>query len=225
MRMQFQDRREAGRLLAHRLANQSKSFDVVIALPRGGVDVAFPIARELDIPLEILIVKKLGAPGQPELAIGAIASGGYAHINYEICRLLGISQKEVVAIRFAATKELLEREKKLLKDHKPTTLRGKSVLIIDDGIATGATMEVAISAIKAQQPQMVTVAVPVAALSATERLHRRIDHICALYTPSILGSIGEFYQEFPQVTEEEVIEMIEEVNQGQRSRDDLAARR
>jgi putative phosphoribosyl transferase len=225
MRMHFQNRREAGRLLAHRLSAQGQRFDLVVALPRGGVDVAFPIAREFDIPLDILIVKKLGAPGQPELAIGAIASGGYAYINYEVCRMLGISQREVVAIRFAATKELLEREKKLLKGHISTPLRGKSVLIIDDGIATGATMEVAISAINAQQPRSITVAVPVAALSATERLHRRIDHVFALYTPSILGSVGEFYQEFPQVSEEEVKEMIEEIDQRVRSRDDLATQR
>lgn len=223
--MRFRDRREAGELLAHRLTTQDQRFDVVIALPRGGVEVALPIARELDLPLDLLVVKKLGAPGHPELAIGAIATGGYVYVNYDLCRTLGISQREVVAIRFAATKELMEREKRLHHAQKASSWRDKKILIIDDGIATGATIEVAIRAINAQRPKSIAVAVPVAALSATERLHRRIDHIFALHTPSILGSVGEFYQEFPQVSEEEVKEMISEIDQQQRSRDDLAARR
>jgi putative phosphoribosyl transferase len=223
--MHFRNRREAGELLAHRLENQNQTFDAIVALPRGGVDVAFPIALELNLPLDLLIVKKLGAPGQPELAIGAIASGGYAYINYGLCRTLGLSQKEVVAIRFDETKELMARERTLYEDRLHPTWTGKRVLIVDDGIATGATMEVAISAINAQRPASIHVAVPVAALSAIERLHRRIDHVFALYTPSILGSVGEFYQEFPQVSEEEVKEMVASIDQRERSRDDLAARR
>jgi predicted phosphoribosyltransferase len=119
----------------------------------------------------------------------------------------------------------MEREKRLHHAQKASSWRDKKILIIDDGIATGATIEVAIRAINAQRPKSIAVAVPVAALSATERLHRRIDHIFALHTPSILGSVGEFYQEFPQVSEEEVKEMISEIDQQQRSRDDLAARR
>ena len=221
MKAFFHDRREAGEMLAHRLATQGKGFDIVIALPRGGVEVAFPIARELDVPLDLLIVKKLGAPGQQELAIGAIASGGYAYVNYEICRRLGISQREVVAIRYAASKALATREAELLKGRQRPSWSGKRILLVDDGIATGATMEVAIRAINAQRPASLTVAVPVAALSAVERLHRRIDHVFALHSPSILGSVGEFYEEFPQVTEEEVTMMIDQL---ERRSHGLAAR-
>lgn len=222
MNTQFHDRREAGELLAHRLKNQEEKFDLVIALPRGGVEVAFPIARELDIPLDLLVVKKLGAPGQPELAIGAIASGGFAYINYGACKTLGISQREVAAIRYAASKALLAREASMIKGRPRPTWTGKHILLVDDGIATGATMEVAISAINAQRPASLTVAVPVAAMSAVERLHRRSDHVFALHTPSILGAVGAFYEEFPQVSEEEVAMMIDQI---ERRRHGLAARR
>ena len=222
MRTQFHDRHEAGELLAHRLKNQRARFDLVIALPRGGVEVAFPIARELEIPLDLLIVKKLGAPGQPELAIGAIASGGFAYINYELCRNLGISQREVTAIRYAASKALVAREEALNKGRPRPSWSGKQILLVDDGIATGATMEVAIRAINAQRPASLAVAVPVAALSAVERLHRRIDNVYALHTPSILGAVGEFYEEFTQVSEEEVASMIDQI---ERRRHGLAARR
>lgn len=222
MRRQFHDRNEAGELLAHRLKNETTRFDLVVALPRGGVEVAFPIARELEIPLDLLIVKKLGAPGQPELAIGAIASGGYAYINYEICRTLDISPREVAGIRYLASKALVAREDKLLNDRMRQTWSGKNILLVDDGIATGATIEVAIRAIKAQRPKSLAVAVPVASLSAIERLHRRIDHIYSLHTPSILGAVGEFYEEFEQVTEEQVVMMIDQIGRREHG---LATRR
>lgn len=221
MHSPFHDRRDAGEVLAHRLAHHGEKFDLIIALPRGGVEVAFPIAKELDLPLDLLIVKKLGAPGQPELAIGAIASGGYAYINYQLCRKLGISQHEVTAIRFAATKDLIAREKRLLREKSTHSWFDKRILIVDDGIATGATIEVAIRAINAQRPQSMSVAVPVAALSAIEVLHRRIDHIYALQTPSILGAVGQFYEEFPPVSEEAVSMMIDQL---ERRSHDLATR-
>lgn len=222
MKSKFHDRRDAGDLLARHLVHQEVKFDLIVALPRGGVEVALPIARELQIPLDLLIVKKLGAPSRPELAIGAIASGGYAFVNYPLCRTLGISQREITAIRFTATKDLIAREKRLLKDRKAHSWFGKNILIVDDGIATGATMEVAIRAIHAQRPRTISIAVPIAALSAIELLHRRIDHIYALQTPSILGAVGEFYQEFSEVNEETVSMMIDQL---ERSSHDLTARR
>lgn len=253
MRTQFHDRREAGDLLAHRLTEYIKhdvdgvdgdvtdkrrrGFDLIIGLPRGGVDVAFPIAMELATPLDILVVKKLGAPGQPELAIGAIASGGYAFVNYEICRRLGISQREVASIRYQATQELIDREKDLLKDRKHLPWTTKRILIVDDGIATGATIEVAIRAISAQLPASLSIAVPVASLSVIERLHRRVDQIFTLQSPSVLGAVAEFYQEFPQVSDEEVREMMDRIDRahlangervehpGERKKYGLAARR
>lgn len=218
----FRDRHQAGDLISIHLVNQSRHFDLIIALPRGGVEVAIPIALRLKIPVELLIVKKLGAPGQSELALGAIASGGYMYINHELCRQIGVSQRELAEIRIKASKELIAREEKLLSGRDRHSWRGKRILIVDDGIATGATMEVAIRAIQARGPESISIAVPVASLSTIERLHRRIERIYALQNPSYLGAVGEFFEEFPQVSDNEVKEMLDQVEHSQRREDDFA---
>ena len=209
MQSQFSDRAEAGELLANHLGRDLLTEDlVVVALPRGGVEVALPIARRLKVPLEVLIVRKLGAPDQPELAIGAIASGGFIYLNQQLIDSLQVTQSQLLKIRDRETRELVRRENLYQRDEPRISLSGKSVLLVDDGIATGATMEVAIRAIKASQVRAVYVAVPVAALGAVEKLHRFVDHIYSLQTPSYLGSIGEFYVSFPAVPDERVIEIL-----------------
>ena len=220
----FQDRRGAGELIANHLVHQGQGFDLIVALPRGGVEVALPIAMRLKLRLDILIVKKLGAPRQPELALGAIASGGYIYINYDLCRELRITQRELARTRLEASRALLAREELLLEGRERPAWTGKRILIVDDGIATGATMEVAVRAVKARGPQSVSVAVPVASISAIERLHRRIDHVFALQTPTHLGSVSEFYQSFPEVGDEAVASMIHVVSEIERKSHDLAAR-
>ena len=209
MQSQFSDRVEAGELLANHLGRDLLTEDlVVVALPRGGVEVALPIARRLKVPLEVLIVRKLGAPDQPELAIGAIASGGFIYLNQQLIDSLQVTQSQLLKIRDRETRELVRRENLYQRDEPRISLSGKSVLLVDDGIATGATVEVAIRAIKASQVCAVYVAVPVAALGAVEKLHRFVDHIYSLQTPSYLGSIGEFYVSFPAVPDERVIEIL-----------------
>lgn len=211
MRSMFRDRSEAGELLAKRLVDELPNRDlVVVALPRGGVEVAAPISRRLNAPLEILVVRKLGAPHQPELAIGAIASGGFIFLNQEIVDALGVTAEQIVKIREAEAAELKRREALFLNGRQRQSLADRRVLLVDDGIATGATIEVALRAIKAAQPRSINIAVPVAALSAVERLHRHVDHIYALQTPSMLGAVGEFYESFPPVSDDEVIRIIEE---------------
>lgn len=212
----FRDRHEAGELLAEYFAHKRGEFDLIIALPRGGVEVALPLAIQGKIPLDILIVKKLATREQPELAIGAIASGGYIYINHELCRQIGVNQREIAQIRIDASRELIDRERLLLSGKSRIEWTNRRVLIIDDGIAIGATMEVAIRAIQARKPSSISIAVPVASLSTVERMHRRIDHIFALQTPSILGSVGEFYESFPQIGDNEVKEMLHQVHEVQR---------
>lgn len=220
----FHDRRDAGELIANHLAHQGQKFDLIVALPRSGVVVALPSAVRLKIPLDILIVKKLGVSTQPELALGAIASGGYIYINYDLCRDLKITQREIAHTRLEASRALLAREERLLHGRERPNWTGKKILIVDDGIATGATMEVAIRAIKARQPDVLAVAVPVASLSAIERLHRRIDHVFALQTLTNLGSVSEFYQAFPEVSDEEVAAMMDDANKIERKSHDFATR-
>ena len=220
----FHDRRDAGELIANHLAHQGQGFDLIVALPRGGIEVALPIAVRLKLPLDILIVKKLGAPRQTELALGAIASGGYIYINYDICRELKVTQREIAHTRLEASRALLAREERLLHGRERPNWSGKRILIVDDGIATGATMEVAIRAVKARQPKSVSVAVPVASISSIEKLHRRIDHVFALQTPTFLGSVSQFYQSFPEVSDEEVAVMLNSATKIERKSHDFATR-
>lgn len=211
MQTRYIDRAEAGELLANHLEPEIPNLNlVVLALPRGGVEIALPIALRMDAPLDVLVVRKLGAPSQRELAIGAIASGGFIYLNQELADGLGVTPKQIAKIRDRESRELERREALYHQGEKRLSLADKRVLLVDDGIATGATMEVAIRAVKASQPKALYVAVPVASLNAVERLHRFCDHIYALQTPSMLGAIGEFYENFSQVSDERVIQVLAE---------------
>lgn len=211
MHTKYENRSEAGDFLAIHLEQEIPKLNlVVLALPRGGVEVALPIAIRMRAPLEVLVVRKLGAPKQNELALGAIASGGFIYLNQDLADDLKVTPKQIAKIRDRETRELERRESLYYQGRERMTLADKRVLIVDDGIATGATMEVAIRAVKASQPKALYVAVPVASLSAIERLHRFCDYIYSLQTPSIMGAIGEYYENFMQVSDERVIQVLAE---------------
>ena len=206
----FRDRAEAGRLLAKRLARYANQPGVLIlALPRGGVVVGFEIARALQAPLDIFIVRKLGVPGQEELALGAIASGGVRVLNAEIVRLLNISESEIEAIAAQEQREL-ERRERLYRGERPAPeVRGRTVIVVDDGIATGMTTVAALTALRKQQPARLIVAVPVAPFSTCQELSGQAEEVVCLRTPELFFAISQWYQEFPQTSDEEVRELLD----------------
>jgi putative phosphoribosyl transferase len=216
----FKDRREAGELLAKHLKERyAGEKSVVVALPRGGLEVGLPIVEALQVPLKALVVRKLGAPQQPELAIGALASGGFIYLNKQLIESLQVTEEELIDIKDRESRELLRRENLLGTSGSALEVKDTDVLIVDDGIATGATIEVAIRAIKAGRPSSISIAVPVAPLQAIERLHRHVDHIYSLQRPIYMGAIGDFYESFPQVSDEHALQLLAVGNMSERRAD------
>ena len=216
----FKDRREAGELLAKHLKERfAGENSVIVALPRGGLEVGLPIAQFLQAPLKALVVRKLGAPQQPELAIGALASGGFIYLNKQLIESLQVTDEELLDIKDRESRELFRREKLLGTSESALEVKDSDVLLVDDGIATGATIEVAIRAIKAARPSSISIAVPVAPLQAIERLHRHVDHVYSLQTPSHMGAIGDFYESFPQVSDEQALQLLAAGNMSGRRTD------
>jgi putative phosphoribosyl transferase len=206
----FQDRAEAGRQLAKKLAHYSNRPDVLIlALPRGGVPVAFEVAEALKAPLDVFVVRKLGTPGQEELAMGAIASGGVRVLHDEVVRELGISASEIESVTAKEQRELERREVLYRGDRPLPDLHGQTVILVDDGIATGTTMRVAIAALKKQSPTRLVVAVPVAPLSTYEELKREVRDVICLLTPEAFFAISLWYERFPQTSDKEVRDLLE----------------
>ena len=206
----FQDRAEAGRKLAERLAHYSNRPDVLIlALPRGGVPVAFEVAEALKVPLDVLVVRKLGTPGQEELAMGAIASGGVRVLHDEVVRTWGISPREIEAITAKEQKELKRREQAYRGDRPFPDLHGRTLIVVDDGIATGTTMRAAITALAKQSPARLVVAVPVAPPSTYEELKREVRDVICLLMPEPFFGISLWYKRFPQTSDEEVRDLLE----------------
>lgn len=205
----FLDRGDAGRQLAEELTAYANRQDVVvIALPRGGVPVAYPVALALNAPLDICLVRKLGVPGQEELAMGAIASGDIIILNERLIQELQIGQADIDKV-IAREKQIVKtREKTYIGDRGLTEIKNKTVLLIDDGIATGSTMLAAITAIKKRECAKIIVAVPVAPPDAIEILGGEVDDIVCLYTPALLFAIGYFYMDFGQTTDGEVITLL-----------------
>lgn len=208
--MHFRDREEAGRLLAQKLTSFADNPDVVVlALPRGGVPLAFEIARLLHAPLDVWLVRKLGAPRIPELAIGAIASGGVELISAEAPRKLSITRQQLEAIAARERQELARREAAYRGDRPPVDVRNRTVIVVDDGIATGASMRAAIASLRRHAPAAIVVAVPVAGQSACDLLSREADQVVCLWTPINLNSVGEWYQDFSQTSDDEVNTLLE----------------
>jgi predicted phosphoribosyltransferase len=206
----FKNRDDAGKRLAKELARYADRGDaVVLGLPRGGVAVAFAVSEALRVPLDILVVRKLGVPGNEELAMGAIASGGAQVLNRDVIRWLGIADRVIESVAAKETRELERRERVLRGDRPRIGFREKSVLLVDDGIATGATMRAAVSALRAMGPGRVVVAAPVAPPDVCARLESEADELVCLARVEPFGAVGSWYLDFPQVTDGEVRSLLQ----------------
>jgi putative phosphoribosyl transferase len=206
--MIFADREEAGRLLAAKLSFLSGSEAVVLALPRGGVPVGFAVAGQLCLPLDVFIVRKIGVPGHEELAMGAIASGGTVIVNRQVVRMLKIDQAVFGRAAEREAVEMRRREKAYRGDKPPFSAKGKVCLLVDDGIATGASMLAAAKALRAQQPAEIIIAVPVSAAGAQRQFTGFADRFIALQTPADFVAVGAWYESFPQLEDSEVKELL-----------------
>jgi predicted phosphoribosyltransferase len=205
----FRDRHEAGRRLADKLSAYAKRPDVlVLALPRGGVPVAYEVARALQAPLDVFLVRKLGVPGYEELAMGAVATGGVRVLNDEIVNGLRIPDYVVDAVTVWEQQELARREQLYRGDRPAPDVRGRTVILVDDGLATGATMHAAIAALRRQQPARIVVAVPTAPPEMCEALRAEVDDVICAITPQPFRSVGLWYEDFSPTTDEEVRELL-----------------
>jgi predicted phosphoribosyltransferase len=205
--MPFQDRTDAGRQLAEALSKYKSCRPVILALPRGGVPVAAEVARALDAPLDLLLARKIGVPSEPELAMGAAADGGEPTIvrNDDVIELCGVSAETFDAVCKEELAEIERRRRRYLGNRAPAEVKDQVAIIIDDGIATGATTLAAIRAIRQRKSKELVLAVPVAPLATVKKLHAEVDAIVCLDTPEELGAIGYFYRDFHQVSDDEVI--------------------
>jgi putative phosphoribosyl transferase len=207
--MRFRDRAEAGRILAQELQEYSGRDDVVVlALPRGGVPVGFELARSLGAPLDLFLVRKLGVPGHEELALGAIASGGVRVLNDAVVAELGLSQRDVEQAAEIEGRELERREQLYRNGRAAIDVDGRTVILVDDGLATGATMRAAARAVLRLQPSRVVVAVPVAAEQTCRELATEVDQVVCVKTPHPFLAVGSWYDDFGQTTDEEVRELL-----------------
>jgi putative phosphoribosyl transferase len=206
----LKDRHEAGRMLAEELGRYAgKAGVVALGLPRGGVVVAFEVARVLGVPLDVFLVRKLGVPGHEELAAGALASGGLVVLNEDVVRSTGMRQSQLDQIT-AREQALLERREQLYRGHSDRPdLVNKQVLLIDDGLATGASMRTAVAALRRLGPARITVAVPVGPADTCDMLAREVDEVVCPMTPWPFFSIGEWYEDFSQTPDEEVVELLD----------------
>lgn len=207
--MLFIDRREAGRILATLLMKYANRNDVlVLALPRGGVPVAFEVAQALKAPLDVFIVRKLGVPGHDELAMGAIATGGVRVVNDDVVLSLGLGAKVIDAVAAREEKEL-ERRECLYRGARPAPdVHGRTVIVVDDGLATGSSMRAAVAALRKQAPARIVVAVPVAAPETCEEFKTEVDEAVCAATPRMFSGVGRWYDDFSQTTDEEVHELL-----------------
>lgn len=205
----FRDRVDAGRKLAGLVAREIQDSNcLVLALPRGGVPVAFQVAEALHAELDVFLVRKLGLPGEEELAIGAVASGGVRVLNEDLVRELHLSPSLIDQITAREEREL-ERREDLYREHQPpASIRGRTVILVDDGLATGASMKAATRAVRLQEPNFVIVGVPVAARQTCEEFNSYVDRIICAYTPSNFVAVGIWYQDFAQTTDEEVRQLL-----------------
>ena len=205
----FQDRFDAGRSLASKLSHLAHRSDVVVlALPRGGVPVAYEVARALNAPLDIFVVRKLGLPGYAELAMGAIASGGVRVLNEGLVRELAITEDVIDAVVAKEERELERRERQYRDGRPPIEVEGRTVIIVDDGLATGSSMRVAALALKNRKPAHVVVAVPVAARETCAEFESEVDQVICAATPEPFWAVGQWYRDFSQTSDEEVRELL-----------------
>ena len=201
----FTDRVDAGKRLASALSNFSGKHGVVLAIPRGGVVVGFEIAKALNLPLDVIIPRKIGAPDNPELAIGAVAEDGTAILDNQLISYLGVSREYIKEETERQKQEIRRRLKLYREDTSYPDLKGLDVIVVDDGIATGSTMKAALASVKNRGAARITVAIPVGPPSTIEELEKMADRVVCIYTPEFFQAIGEFYRDFSQTSDEEVI--------------------
>ena len=201
----FRDRRDAGRQLAAKLSAYANRPDVIVlALPRGGVPVGYEVASALGALFDVFVVRKLGVPGYEELAMGAVATGGVRVINEEIVQRLGMPRSMIDAVTAREQQELARRERLYRGNRPPPDLRGRTVILVDDGLATGATMHAAIAAVRELKPARIVVAVPTASRETCERLRSEVDEVICAVTPEPFRAVGQWYQDFSQTSDAEV---------------------
>ena len=209
MKTQFFDRTEAGQFLAEQLSAYADREDVIVlALPRGGVPVAAEVAKRLNASLDVFVVRKLGLPGHPELAMGAIASGGVRVFNGEVVNALRIPDEVIDAVSADELIELQRREKAYRADRPPLNVEGKTVIVVDDGIATGSTMLAAVSALRQLNATRIVVAAPVIAASTHREMQRATDEVTTVMIPERFCAVGQWYEDFSQTTDEEVRDLL-----------------
>ncbi len=209
VRLPFKNRKSAGNLLAQALSAYRDRQDlVVLALPRGGVPVGAKVAEAMDAPLDVMIVRKLGTPGQEELAMGAIASGGIRVLNEELVTFAGIDQETIDEVSTLEQKELERQEKIYRGGRARVDLEGQTVLLVDDGLATGTTMRAAVQATRAEGAAVIVVAIPVAPPDTIEQLYNIADDVVCLQSPEPFGGVGLWYLDFRQTTDQEVIDLL-----------------
>jgi predicted phosphoribosyltransferase len=210
MRIRFRNRREAGQMLAKELTEYANQPDVlVLALPRGGVPVGFEVAQAIGAPLDVFVVRKLGVPGHEELAMGAIASGGVRVLNSSVVESLGISEKEMDAAAEEEGRELDRRERDYRNGRQFPEVRGRTVILVDDGIATGSTVRAAIGALRKLGAGKIVVATPTIARSTADEMRAEVDELVAVTTPSDFAAVGQWYEDFSQTSDEEVRQLLE----------------
>lgn len=208
VQLPFADRREAGRVLAERLLEEGLPVDLVLGLPRGGVPVAGEVAARLRVPLDVLVVRKLGVPGHEELAMGAIASGGTTVLNQEVVDTLRILPAVIARVSASEQAELERREQAYRDGRPPEPVAGRDVWLVDDGLATGASMRAAARALRQLAPRTLSVAVPVAAAETCDDLRREVDTLVCLATPEPFVAVGLWYRDFRATTDDEVRDVL-----------------
>jgi predicted phosphoribosyltransferase len=207
----FKDRRDAGKKLSSELAHYAGRLDVlVLGLPRGGIPVAFEVAQALDAPLDLFLVRKLGLPGHRELAMGAIASGGVQVLNQDVVRMTNVSEQTIEWVAAQEQQELERRERAYRGDRPRPQVCGRVIILVDDGLATGASMRAAVVALKEQNPERIVVAVPTAAPETCAEFEDEVDEVVCATTPRPFFGVGAWYRDFSQTTDEEVRQLLEE---------------
>lgn len=208
--MQFRDREEAGRLLAERLREYVRETPIVLALPRGGVAVGYEIARALDAPLNVMIVRKLGVPWHPELGMGALAESGALYLNQEVLGSVDLNAEEIGKVIAEETRELERRVQRYRGGQPLQDVRGRTVILVDDGLATGSTARAAVRALRGFGARRIILAVPVAASETAEALRTEVDVLVCGEEPSDLWAIGNWYEDFHQMSDEEVLVLLDQ---------------
>lgn len=214
--MMFKSRRDAGQRLAARLLSYKDEHPVVLALPRGGVPVAYEVARALQAPLDVIVVRKLGAPGQPELGIGAVVDGDHPRsvLNEDVVRALAVSDDYLQHEVALELREIRRRQELYRRGRQPEAVEGRTAIVVDDGIATGGSMRAALRGVRRARPNRLVLAVPVAPVETIESLQAEADEVVCLSMPPFFHAVGQFYGDFRQTSDEEVIELLDAARQG-----------